>query len=168
MAVINCAECRKEISDRATECPGCGCPALHASVKERFELGVTMMKDYRDEIERRLLGAATLMAGIVALILGQPAARRALDKEIWLLVLTVATIVLLLGVHVRNILHWLRRWRDIRDNTDRLNYMEADYYVRYQDIPRRAAFIYLAPILGLGLFILAIMIAIGAGYIPTE
>ena len=26
MALINCAECNKEISDNATSCPGCGAP----------------------------------------------------------------------------------------------------------------------------------------------
>lgn len=26
MAIINCPECRKEISDKATTCPNCGCP----------------------------------------------------------------------------------------------------------------------------------------------
>jgi uncharacterized membrane protein YhaH (DUF805 family) len=141
---------------------------MQASLRERFELGVAMMKDYRDEIERRLLGTATLLAGIVALLLGYPSARRALANQMWLLFLTIATIVLLLGMHVRNILHWLRRWHDIRDNTDRLKYMKIDYYVRYQDIPRAAAFIYLVPVLGLGLFILAIMMAIGVRLLPTE
>ena len=26
MALIQCAECGKSISDKATTCPGCGCP----------------------------------------------------------------------------------------------------------------------------------------------
>lgn len=26
MAIIHCPECAREISDRATACPGCGCP----------------------------------------------------------------------------------------------------------------------------------------------
>lgn len=28
MALINCQECGKEISDKATSCPNCGCPVL--------------------------------------------------------------------------------------------------------------------------------------------
>jgi len=32
MALINCPECNKEISDKATACPYCGCPAGHVSV----------------------------------------------------------------------------------------------------------------------------------------
>jgi len=28
MALINCPECKKEISDRATSCPHCGCPII--------------------------------------------------------------------------------------------------------------------------------------------
>ncbi|MBV5327369.1 MAG: hypothetical protein JZU65_06980, partial [Chlorobium sp.] len=26
MALIKCSECNKDISDKATTCPGCGCP----------------------------------------------------------------------------------------------------------------------------------------------
>lgn len=26
MSLVNCKECKKEISDQATSCPGCGCP----------------------------------------------------------------------------------------------------------------------------------------------
>ena len=29
MALIKCSECGKEISDKATTCPNCGCPVLH-------------------------------------------------------------------------------------------------------------------------------------------
>lgn len=28
MALINCVECRKEISDKAVSCPNCGCPVV--------------------------------------------------------------------------------------------------------------------------------------------
>lgn len=30
MALVNCAECNKEISDTATTCPGCGAPVSKA------------------------------------------------------------------------------------------------------------------------------------------
>ena len=78
MALFNCDECQKPISDLATECPHCGGPTLRGSRRERFELGIEMMKEYRDEIERRLIGTS---AGIVALLLGQPAARHALARQ---------------------------------------------------------------------------------------
>ncbi len=167
MALSNCGECQKPISDRATQCPYCGCPAVHASLRERFELGVAMMKDYRDEIERRLMGASTILVGIVALFLGNQAARLALSHRRWLLTLIIVVIVPSLAMYVRNTLHWLRRWRTIRNNTDRLQYMESDFYVRYQDIPRAAAIFYLAPVLSLGLFDLVVIVAIGIGYLPA-
>ncbi len=43
MALINCEECKKEISDKAATCPHCGCPAAHiaeskaAAKKEKTE-----------------------------------------------------------------------------------------------------------------------------------
>ena len=33
MALIKCSECGKEISDKATSCPNCGCPTKFASEK---------------------------------------------------------------------------------------------------------------------------------------
>lgn len=168
MALINCAECHKPISDRSATCPHCGCPSRAATIRERFELGIAMMKAYRDEIESRLLGSMTFFAGIVALLLGSPAARDALAREPWLLVLTVTLIAFSMGVYTRNILHWIKRWRTIRNSTDRLQYMDAVYYLRYQDIPRAAALFYVAPIVFVGLYILACMLAIGLGYFPIS
>ena len=167
MALINCAECHKPISDRSASCPNCGCPSRAASVRERFELGIAMMKAYRDEIEARLLGSMTLFSGIVGLLLGSPAARDALAHELWLLVLTITIIVLSVGVYIRNVLHWIRRWRIIRDNTDRLQYMDVDYYLRYQDIPRAATLFYVTPVVVISVFILVCMLAISIGYFPV-
>lgn len=38
MALINCYECGREISDRATYCPHCGCPIeeTHTEEKQTF------------------------------------------------------------------------------------------------------------------------------------
>jgi hypothetical protein len=30
MALIECSECRKQVSDKAASCPGCGAPIAHA------------------------------------------------------------------------------------------------------------------------------------------
>lgn len=166
MPLIPCGECQKPISDRAGICPNCGCPTGIASVRERFEQNIAMMKSYRDEIERRIATSATLLAGVVVLLLGSPAARDALAREIWLLFLMIATIAVAIGVHIWNVFHWLKRWRDIRDNTDRLNYMDADHYTRYRSVPH--PFRYILPVALLGLFILVCIVALGVGYIPVE
>lgn len=38
MALINCRECNRKISDQANSCPGCGCP-LKLSCKNCFGNG---------------------------------------------------------------------------------------------------------------------------------
>ena len=37
MALIKCSECGKEISDKATTCPTCGCPTKFASEKAEIK-----------------------------------------------------------------------------------------------------------------------------------
>lgn len=37
MALINCQECGKKISDRAESCPNCGCPILLSEVEPNSE-----------------------------------------------------------------------------------------------------------------------------------
>ena len=36
MALIKCPECGREISDRALNCPNCGCPLKHELPEENF------------------------------------------------------------------------------------------------------------------------------------
>lgn len=36
MALINCPECGKEISDQAKTCPGCGCPIIKQKIKRQL------------------------------------------------------------------------------------------------------------------------------------
>lgn len=38
MALINCSECGKKISDKATVCPNCGCPVSHNETKETGQI----------------------------------------------------------------------------------------------------------------------------------
>jgi len=38
MALINCTECKKEISDKATACPGCGAPIKKSDNSEVKEV----------------------------------------------------------------------------------------------------------------------------------
>ena len=37
MALIKCSECGAEISDKATECPKCGCPVEVSAATETAE-----------------------------------------------------------------------------------------------------------------------------------
>lgn len=35
MAMIKCAECNNEVSDKASSCPKCGAPLSHSRIKEQ-------------------------------------------------------------------------------------------------------------------------------------
>lgn len=45
MALINCPECGKEISDKAEACPNCGCPINSSRIKNKY---MVYMVGYRD------------------------------------------------------------------------------------------------------------------------
>nr|DAP78965.1 MAG TPA: hydrogenase/urease nickel incorporation protein [Bacteriophage sp.] len=45
MALINCPECGREISDKALSCPGCGCPASEFKAADEPQ-------DTRSEVEK--------------------------------------------------------------------------------------------------------------------
>ena len=36
MALIECPECSREVSDRAVNCPGCGCPLRPGATESEF------------------------------------------------------------------------------------------------------------------------------------
>jgi len=53
MALINCPECNKEISDKAPACPGCGspiaaAPAIRAAAKEADGSGVPQLQTIQE------------------------------------------------------------------------------------------------------------------------
>lgn len=57
MALIKCPECGKEISDKATSCPGCGCPVevqeapvIDSSICEKSEEGQKVENEDFDEL----------------------------------------------------------------------------------------------------------------------
>lgn len=68
MAMISCTECGRQISDRATACPGCACPV--GGVKRSYA-GVTVIeqtgKKYKGQIA---LASMMMIGGIAVAILG--------------------------------------------------------------------------------------------------
>lgn len=42
MALINCSECQREISDQAKTCPGCGASLKNDSGKARLGIGIAL------------------------------------------------------------------------------------------------------------------------------
>lgn len=44
MALINCKECGKEVSDKANTCPNCGAPIKEDEIKKEVKAGIKVTK----------------------------------------------------------------------------------------------------------------------------
>ena len=168
MALINCADCGNKVSDQAALCPGCGRPTIAARAfpspdKERFDLGVAMLKGYYDAIETRLAGSLALYVVVIGWLIASNDARRFLASEPWLFGFGVLLLTFVLRMYGWNVAHWLRRWRDIRTTVEALHYMETDFYTRWYQLPRGTWWAYFTPIALLYLFIVLCLILIAAG-----
>lgn len=75
MALITCPECKKEVSDKASSCPSCGCP-IHSDKKTTQTLNSHPQQDRVQTIQEtskkwktfQLLGGISIVIGIVCLI----------------------------------------------------------------------------------------------------
>lgn len=64
MALINCAECGKEFSDKATACPNCGCPITVESTTEEQATPISG-KENKGNKEKSYLLRAILLWGLL-------------------------------------------------------------------------------------------------------
>jgi len=64
MALIKCAECNNEVSDRASSCPKCGAPLGHSKIEEQ-RAAITQSRRNED-----LFGLHTFQVLIVAIVAG--------------------------------------------------------------------------------------------------
>lgn len=66
MAMINCPECGKEISDKATVCPNCGCPITEdASKIQPVEIASVAIKP---KFNKKVLVIIVVAIAILSLI----------------------------------------------------------------------------------------------------
>ncbi len=56
MAIINCPECNKEVSDKAVSCPNCGCPILDSPVSQPIVDRSTEFDKYIDLAVKAIQG----------------------------------------------------------------------------------------------------------------
>ena len=72
MALIDCAECSKQISDKATACPHCGSPLAAAApggvVLESAPAIVTTQETGKAHKVVQLIGGAIVILGIVSCV----------------------------------------------------------------------------------------------------
>jgi uncharacterized membrane protein YvbJ len=72
MALINCPECTKQISDQALHCPQCGNPiaARHAGISQ--EAAITTQQTAKTHKLHMMIGAVIVALGFVAIIGNSP------------------------------------------------------------------------------------------------
>ncbi len=83
MAMINCPECGKEISDKATVCPNCGCPITEdASKIQPVEIASVAIKPKFNKKVLVIIVVAIAIAGIgICLFSANKSAQQAKNKE---------------------------------------------------------------------------------------
>ncbi len=79
MALIKCSECQREVSDRATNCPGCGAPIVTPASGDTSPNLVMIEKTSKKWKKNILVSLCTLSAGIVLALIGGAAAGPTLD-----------------------------------------------------------------------------------------
>ncbi|KAA0214979.1 MAG: hypothetical protein EDM82_08530 [Cyanobacteria bacterium CYA] len=88
MALIACPECSRDISEKAAQCPNCGCPAAAATTTQKGTPGVQALNDK---------GGTSGSTGDKSFQLTKPT--RGFGREFLVGVLTiVSVVVLLLGI----------------------------------------------------------------------
>jgi len=137
-------------------------PKFAATDGERFEQSISMLKAYYDAIESRLVQNVTAYLAAIGWVITSEAARKSL-AEAAVLLLTIVVLVIVFVMYVANILHYVSRWREIRQTVVRLSYIEPQYYARY-NLPWYTPYTYVLPVAAL--FILLILLIILAHFKP--
>lgn len=135
--------------------------AATITVREKFDLGIQMLKGYYDALEGRVERSAVILLGIVGWLITSPSAREALARYGSLFYGAILSLTIFLVLSACNISHFLQRFREVESNIADLNYAEPKDYTRYS-MPQRLLripilLIYLSPIVGLYLLIVLLL-----------
>ena len=73
MALINCPDCNKEISDKAPTCPGCGAPIVKDTESKGSGVDhlVTVQETSKALKAQQAIGVAVLALGMVVMFAGE-------------------------------------------------------------------------------------------------
>ena len=126
------------------------------SRKEQFDLCIGMLKAYYDALEGRLEKTMTLLMVVMGWLLTQTTFRSQLEQP-RLLGAAVATLSVFIALYCWSILHWIKRFRQVQKTIDAMDYVDEAYYTRYR-FPRSVWFGYLAPVLLVYVFAVAVLI----------
>jgi hypothetical protein len=135
-----------------------------ATTKEKFDLGIGMLKGYYDGLETRVERTTVLLVGVVGWLITSQTARDSIAKS-WVLFWSAVFGITVFSIYSSaNISHFLRRFSEIQASVEDLNYADPKYFTRYRmpkklyGIPIR--YIYLMPLLGIYALILLLLFGI--------
>jgi uncharacterized membrane protein YhdT len=133
-------------------------------IKEKFDLGIAMLKGYYDGLESRAERAAVLLVGVVGWLITSASARESLANSRLLFWSALFCISLFFVLTAANIYHFLTRFREIELEVKNLNYMDPKYFARYR-MPMKIkgipiGGIYLAPMFIVYVFIVLFLVGI--------
>lgn len=135
-----------------------------ASAKEKFDLGVAMLKSYYEALENRVERTALILVGVVGWLITSPATRESLAKNPALVAGAIMALTVLLIMSWANISHFLSRFREIQKSVEDLNYTDPAFFARYR-MPDRIRkipmpLIYLMPLLVLYVLLVVMLLQI--------
>jgi|SRR5919205_2766233 hypothetical protein len=132
-----------------------------ASTKEKFELGLEMLKGYRSDLQDRFEKSTALMMIVVGWLITSKDARTSIAESPLLFWGSVVIMTASMAMYCLTVYNFIRRFREIQRTVEALGYMETPYYTRFR-MPDKIfssplAFSYIAPLLPAYVFILLIL-----------
>jgi hypothetical protein len=141
-----------------------------SSKKEKFELGLEMLKGYRADLQDRFEKSAALLIIVIGWLITSDTARKSIGNNSLLFWGGVTILTALIVMYCSTIYHFIERYREIQRAVETLGYTESPYFARYQ-LPDKifsmpVHFSYIAPIFPFYIFILLILFQIKYQFIP--
>lgn len=143
-----------------------------ASEKDKFEIGLEMLKDYRADLQDRLEKSTALLIVVIGWLITSETARKSINKKPLLFWGGVVVLTVLMIAYCLTIYNFVGHFRKIQTSVESLGYVEKAYLVRYQ-MPDKifytpAEFSYIVPVLAFYVFILLILLQIKYDFIDLE
>ena len=135
--------------------------ASTATTKEKFDLGIQMLKGYYDALESRAERTAVLLVGVVGWLIASPGSRESLTRYRPLFYGAILSLTVFMIMAGANISHFMKRFKEIQSNVEDLQYADHKDFTRYR-MPRRlhgipVFFLYMGPVLVLYILILLLL-----------
>jgi len=139
------------------------------SKKDKFELGLEMLKGYRADLQDRLEKSGALLIVAIGWLITSDTARKSLAKQPLLFWGGATTLTVLIIMYCLTIYHFIDRFQKIQMTVESLAYVDPNYFSRYQ-MPNTLFFLpvhfsYILPVFFLYVFALLILNHIRRGLI---